>query len=93
MIGYLQKLLYTVNRIRMSPTPTLNIYLFEGPILSSFINKTFVLNGKLYNVDSYYVIDEAFSHFSRSLLLGVKFSNKFFGQEFCFGLKDYYLPR
>jgi hypothetical protein len=23
---------YTVNRIRMSPTPTLNIYLFEGPI-------------------------------------------------------------
>jgi hypothetical protein len=32
MIGYLQKLLYAVNRIRMSPTPTLNIYLFEGPI-------------------------------------------------------------
>jgi hypothetical protein len=33
IIGYLQKLLYTVKRIRMSPTPTLNIYLFEGPIL------------------------------------------------------------
>jgi hypothetical protein len=32
IIGYLQKLLYTVKRIRMSPTPTLNIYLFEGPI-------------------------------------------------------------
>jgi hypothetical protein len=31
-IGYLQKLLYTVNRIRMSPMPTLNIYLFESPI-------------------------------------------------------------
>jgi hypothetical protein len=30
--GYLQKLLYTVNRIRMSPALTLNIYLFEGPI-------------------------------------------------------------
>jgi CRISPR/Cas system endoribonuclease Cas6 (RAMP superfamily) len=34
IIGYLQKLLYTVKRIRMSPTPTLNIYLFEGPIVS-----------------------------------------------------------
>jgi hypothetical protein len=33
IIGYLQKLLYTVKRIRMSPTPTLNIYLFEGPIV------------------------------------------------------------
>jgi hypothetical protein len=33
IIGYLQKLLYTVKRIRMSLTPTLNIYLFEGPIL------------------------------------------------------------
>jgi hypothetical protein len=32
IIGYLQKLLYTVKRIRMSPTPTLNIYLFEGAI-------------------------------------------------------------
>jgi hypothetical protein len=32
IIGYLQKLLYTIKRIRMSPTPTLNIYLFEGPI-------------------------------------------------------------
>jgi hypothetical protein len=32
IIGCLQKLLYT--RIRMSPTPTLNIYLFEGPIYS-----------------------------------------------------------
>jgi hypothetical protein len=32
IIGYLQKLLYTVERIRMSPTPTRNIYLFEGPI-------------------------------------------------------------
>jgi hypothetical protein len=32
IIGYLQKLLYTVKRIRMSPTSTLNIYLFEGPI-------------------------------------------------------------
>jgi hypothetical protein len=32
---YLQKLLYTVNRIRMSFTPTLNIYLFEGPIFHS----------------------------------------------------------
>jgi hypothetical protein len=35
IIGYLQKLLYTVNRIRMSPTPTLYyysvLYLFEGP--------------------------------------------------------------
>jgi hypothetical protein len=30
----LQKLLYTVNRIKMSPTPTLNIYLFEGPIVN-----------------------------------------------------------
>jgi hypothetical protein len=28
-----QKLLYTVNRIKMSPASTLNIYLFEGPIL------------------------------------------------------------
>jgi hypothetical protein len=35
IIGYLQKLLYTVNRIQMSPTPTLNIYLFEGPIYFS----------------------------------------------------------
>jgi hypothetical protein len=35
IIGYLQKLLYTFKRIRMSPTPTLNIYLFEGPILSN----------------------------------------------------------
>jgi hypothetical protein len=35
--GYLQKLLYTVKRIRMSPTPTLNIYLFEGPIVDSII--------------------------------------------------------
>jgi hypothetical protein len=34
IIGYLQKLLYTVKRIRMSRTPTLNIYLFEGPILT-----------------------------------------------------------
>jgi hypothetical protein len=34
IIGCLQKLLYTVKRIRMSPTPTLNIYLFEGPIYS-----------------------------------------------------------
>jgi hypothetical protein len=33
IIGYLQKLLYTVKRIRMSPTPTLNIYIFEGPIV------------------------------------------------------------
>jgi hypothetical protein len=30
IIGYLQKLLYTVKR--MSLTSTLNIYLFEGPI-------------------------------------------------------------
>jgi hypothetical protein len=30
IIGYLQKLLDTVKRIRMSPTP---IYLFEGPIV------------------------------------------------------------
>jgi hypothetical protein len=30
--GYLQKLLYTVKRIRMSPTPTLNIYLLESSI-------------------------------------------------------------
>jgi hypothetical protein len=36
IIGYLQKLLYTVKRIRMSPTPTLNIYLFEGSILIWF---------------------------------------------------------
>jgi hypothetical protein len=35
IIGYLQKLLYTVKTIRMSPTPTLNIYLFEGPIQES----------------------------------------------------------
>jgi hypothetical protein len=35
IIGYLQKLLYTVKR--MSPTPTLNIYLFEGPIVDSII--------------------------------------------------------
>jgi hypothetical protein len=33
IIGYLQKLLYAVKRIRMSPAPTLNIYLFEGPIV------------------------------------------------------------
>jgi hypothetical protein len=32
IIGYLQKLLYTVKRSRMSLTSTLNIYLFEGPI-------------------------------------------------------------
>jgi hypothetical protein len=32
IIGYPQKLLYTVKRIRMSPTTTLNIYVFEGPI-------------------------------------------------------------
>jgi hypothetical protein len=38
IIGYLQKLLYTVKRIRMSPTPTINIYLFEGPILPKFNN-------------------------------------------------------
>jgi hypothetical protein len=52
---YLQKLLYTVNRIRMSPTPTLNIYLFEGPIvrLKSYrmqhttVQKV-LLHGKLY---------------------------------------------
>jgi hypothetical protein len=43
IIGYLQKLLYTVNRIRMSPTPTLNVYLFEGPIVlrnEKFLRKT-----------------------------------------------------
>jgi hypothetical protein len=28
IIGYLQKLIYTVKRIRMSPTPTLNIFLW-----------------------------------------------------------------
>jgi hypothetical protein len=32
IIGYLQKLLYTVKRFKTSPTPTLNIYLFEGPM-------------------------------------------------------------
>jgi hypothetical protein len=26
------KITYTVKRIRISPSPTLNIYLFEGPI-------------------------------------------------------------
>jgi hypothetical protein len=29
---HLEHKAFTVNRIRMSPTPTLNIYLFEGPI-------------------------------------------------------------
>jgi hypothetical protein len=40
---YLQKLLYTVKRIRMSPTPTLNIYLFEGAIfvLKMYKNKKY----------------------------------------------------
>jgi hypothetical protein len=38
------KLLYTVNRIRMSPTPTLNIYLFEGPIFLTLIR---IINIKL----------------------------------------------
>jgi hypothetical protein len=42
-IDYLQKLLYTVKRIRMSPTPTLNIYLFEGAIfvLKMYKNKKY----------------------------------------------------
>jgi hypothetical protein len=44
IIGYLQKLLYTVKRIRMSPTPTLNIYLFEGliDICKLYYKKKFV---------------------------------------------------
>jgi hypothetical protein len=48
IIGYLQKLLYAVKRIRMSPTPTLNIYLFEGPIV--IILKSFLISLKLYRV-------------------------------------------
>jgi hypothetical protein len=44
IIGYLQKLLYTVNRIRMSRTPTLNIYLFEGPILLGVEVSLFVIS-------------------------------------------------
>jgi hypothetical protein len=44
IIGYLQKLLYTVNRIRMSPTPILNIYLFEGAILGRYYH-CYLCNG------------------------------------------------
>jgi hypothetical protein len=40
LIDYLQKLLYIVKKIGMSSTPTLNIYLFEGPILSNLIVTT-----------------------------------------------------
>jgi hypothetical protein len=49
IIGYLQKLLYTVNRIRMLPTPTLNIYLFEDPILYSIVLITTLVNGNFNN--------------------------------------------
>jgi hypothetical protein len=40
------KLLYTVNRIRMSPTPTLNIYLFEGPIEKSSMDQLTSCSGE-----------------------------------------------
>jgi hypothetical protein len=55
LIGYLQKLLYIVNRIRMSPTPTLNIYLFEGPIDCIHFLKNIVMITFAINVQPYYV--------------------------------------
>jgi hypothetical protein len=44
--GYLQKLLYTVKRIRMSPTPTLNIY-FCAIVLYLVVYHVCFQDGKL----------------------------------------------